>query len=94
MGSSRYRLRPFLPEALDDGILMRLAPLLKERLVRLGDATELLAFLTETDAAGNGPLRRRRARAEEGRTPPPPPMRSAAHGPCSRRWIPPTSAPT
>jgi glutamyl-tRNA synthetase len=29
---------------------MRLAPLLKERLVRLGDATELAAFLTETDA--------------------------------------------
>jgi glutamyl-tRNA synthetase len=29
---------------------MRLAPLLKERLVRLGDATELSAFLTETDA--------------------------------------------
>ena len=49
-GQLAYRLRPFLPEALDDGILMRLAPLLKERLVRLGDATELAAFLTETDA--------------------------------------------
>ena len=48
-GQLAYRLRPFLPEALDDGILMRLAPLLKERLVRLGDATELSAFLTETD---------------------------------------------
>jgi glutamyl-tRNA synthetase len=48
-GQLAYRLRPFLPEALDDGILMRLAPLLKERLVRLGDATELAAFLTETD---------------------------------------------
>ena len=48
-GQLAYRLRPFLPEQLDDGILMRLAPLLKERLVRLGDATELAAFLTETD---------------------------------------------
>jgi glutamyl-tRNA synthetase len=49
-GQLALRLRPFLPEALDDRILMRLAPLLKERLVRLGDATELSAFLTETDA--------------------------------------------
>jgi glutamyl-tRNA synthetase len=49
-GQLALRLRPFLPEALDDGILMRLAPLLKERLVRLADATELAAFLTETDA--------------------------------------------
>jgi glutamyl-tRNA synthetase len=49
-GQLALRLRPFLPEALDDGILMRLAPLLKERLVRLADATELSAFLTETDA--------------------------------------------
>jgi glutamyl-tRNA synthetase len=44
------RLRPFLPSALDDRLLMRLVPLLKERLVRLADATELAAFLTETDA--------------------------------------------
>ncbi|MGZ6255419.1 MAG: glutamate--tRNA ligase, partial [Candidatus Limnocylindria bacterium] len=49
-GQLALRLRPYLPAALDDGILMRLAPLLKERLVRLGDATELAAFLTETDA--------------------------------------------
>jgi glutamyl-tRNA synthetase len=49
-GQLALRLRPFLPKVLDDGILMRLAPLLKERLVRLGDATELAAFLTETDA--------------------------------------------
>jgi glutamyl-tRNA synthetase len=49
-GQLALRLRPFLPQALDDGILMRLAPLFKERLVRLGDATELAAFLTETDA--------------------------------------------
>jgi glutamyl-tRNA synthetase len=44
------RLRPFVPEALDDKMLLRMAPLLKERLVRLGDATQLAAFLTETDA--------------------------------------------
>ena len=48
-GQLAYRLRPFISDALDDDILMRLAPLLKERLVRLGDATELAAFLTETD---------------------------------------------
>jgi len=44
------RLRPFIPAALDDNMLLRLVPLLRERLVRLGDATELAAFLTETDA--------------------------------------------
>jgi nondiscriminating glutamyl-tRNA synthetase len=43
------RLRPYLPVALDDQSLLRLAPLLKERLVRLADATELAAFLTESD---------------------------------------------
>ena len=43
------RLRPYLPQALDDQSLLRLAPLLKERLVRLADATELAAFLTESD---------------------------------------------
>ena len=47
-GQLALRLRPFLPDRLDDGILMRLAPLLKERLVRLG--SDRLAFLTETDA--------------------------------------------
>jgi glutamyl-tRNA synthetase len=49
-GQLALRLRPFLPAELDDDIVMRLAPLLQERLVRLGDATELAAFLTETDA--------------------------------------------
>ena len=44
------RLRPFVPGALDDASLLRVVPLIKERIVRLGDATELLAFLTETDA--------------------------------------------
>jgi glutamyl-tRNA synthetase len=44
------RLRPFLPETLPDEQLLRLVPLLHERLVRLSDATELAAFLTETNA--------------------------------------------
>jgi glutamyl-tRNA synthetase len=44
------RLRPFIPDALDDASLVRVVPLIKERLVRLSDATELLAFLVEADA--------------------------------------------
>jgi glutamyl-tRNA synthetase len=44
------RLRPFLPDALDDQAVLRVTPLIKERLVRLADATELTAFLVETDA--------------------------------------------
>lgn len=44
------RLRPFLPEALADETVLRVVPLIKERLVRLGDAAELVAFLVETDA--------------------------------------------
>jgi nondiscriminating glutamyl-tRNA synthetase len=43
------RLRPFLPDALDDDSVLRVVPLIKERLVRLADAPELTAFLTETD---------------------------------------------
>jgi glutamyl-tRNA synthetase len=43
------RLRPFLPEALDDESVLRVVPLIKERLVRLADAPELVAFLWETD---------------------------------------------
>jgi glutamyl-tRNA synthetase len=43
------RLRPFLPDALDDDSVLRLVPLIKERLVRLADARELAAFLVETD---------------------------------------------
>ncbi len=48
------RLRSFVPDALDDASLLRVVPLIKERIVRLGDATELLAFLTETDAEVTG----------------------------------------
>jgi glutamyl-tRNA synthetase len=44
------RLRPFLPDALDDASVLRVVPLIKERLVRLNDAGELVAFLVETDA--------------------------------------------
>jgi glutamyl-tRNA synthetase len=44
------RLRPFLPDQMDDETIVRVAPLIKERLVRLGDAAELVAFLYETDA--------------------------------------------
>jgi nondiscriminating glutamyl-tRNA synthetase len=43
------RLRPFLPETLDDEAVVRVVPLIKERLVKLADARELVAFLTETD---------------------------------------------
>jgi glutamyl-tRNA synthetase len=43
------RLRPFLPDALDDASVVRVMPLIKERLVRLADATELVAFLVESD---------------------------------------------
>jgi glutamyl-tRNA synthetase len=43
------RLRPFVSEALDDRGLLAVAPLIKERLVRLADARELVAFLIETD---------------------------------------------
>ena len=32
------RLRPFLPEALDDEAVLRMVPLIKERLVKLADA--------------------------------------------------------
>jgi glutamyl-tRNA synthetase len=44
------RLRPFLPDALDDDAVVRVVPLIKERLVRLSDAGELVAFLIESDA--------------------------------------------
>jgi glutamyl-tRNA synthetase len=43
------RLRPFLPDALADASVLRVVPLIKERLVRLADAAELVAFLVETD---------------------------------------------
>jgi nondiscriminating glutamyl-tRNA synthetase len=48
------RLRPFLPDVLDDDSVLRVVPLIKERLVRLADAPELIAFLTETDDQVSG----------------------------------------
>lgn len=44
------RLRPFVPERFDDDALVRIVPLVKERMVRLGDVTDLAGFLWETDA--------------------------------------------
>jgi glutamyl-tRNA synthetase len=44
------RLRPFVPSALDDRAVLAVVPLIKERLVRLADAADLVAFLTEPDA--------------------------------------------
>ena len=43
------RVRPFLPDGLDDEAVLRVVPLIKERLVKLADARELVAFLTEAD---------------------------------------------
>ena len=43
------RLRPYVPDALDDRGLLAVIPLIKERMVRLADARELVAFLVETD---------------------------------------------
>ena len=44
------RLRPFLPERVSDGSILRLVPLVRERLVRLADVAPLVGFLFETDA--------------------------------------------
>ncbi len=44
------RLRRFVPDTLDDRGLVAVIPLIKERMVRLADASELVAFLIETDA--------------------------------------------
>jgi len=44
------RLRRFVSDALDDRGLVAVIPLIKERMVRLADARELVAFLIETDA--------------------------------------------
>jgi glutamyl-tRNA synthetase len=43
------RLRPWIPDAIRDEDLLRIVPVVKERLVRLGDVTELIAFLWEPD---------------------------------------------
>ena len=45
MSSWPCACRPFLPDALDDEAVLRVVPLIKERLVKLADARELVAFL-------------------------------------------------
>ena len=48
------RLRPWIPDAVTDADLRRLVPLIKERLVRLADAPELVGFVWEPDAVVAG----------------------------------------
>jgi len=43
------RLRPWVPVAVGDDDLLRIVPLAKERLVRLGDIVALAGFVWETD---------------------------------------------
>ena len=43
------RLRPWIPAAVADADLLRIVPLIKERMVRLGDATTLVGFVWEPD---------------------------------------------
>lgn len=43
------RLRPWVPEAVADADLMRLVPLVKERMVTLGDVVPLVSFAWEPD---------------------------------------------
>ena len=48
------RLRPFVPALLDDAAILRLVPLVRERLVRLADVVDLASFLWEPDAVVAG----------------------------------------
>ncbi|MGQ0607131.1 MAG: glutamate--tRNA ligase [Chloroflexota bacterium] len=43
------RLRPWVPDAIRDDDLLRLVPLIKERLVKLGDVPGLIGFVWEPD---------------------------------------------
>ncbi|MEO7296847.1 MAG: glutamate--tRNA ligase [Candidatus Limnocylindria bacterium] len=43
------RLRPWVPAEIRDDDLLRLVPLIKERLVKLGDVPELIGFVWEPD---------------------------------------------
>ena len=43
------RLRPFAPDAVGDADLLRVVPLVKERLVRLGELSDLIGFVWEAD---------------------------------------------
>ena len=48
------RLRPWVPDAVSDDDVLRVVPLVKERLVRLGDVTELIGFVWEPDGVVAG----------------------------------------
>jgi glutamyl-tRNA synthetase len=48
------RLRSWVPEAVADDDLLRMVPLIKERLVRLGDVDDLIGFAWEPDAVVAG----------------------------------------
>ncbi|MEO5987184.1 MAG: glutamate--tRNA ligase [Candidatus Limnocylindria bacterium] len=43
------RLRPWVPDAIADDGLLRLVPLIKERIVKLGDVPDLIGFVWEPD---------------------------------------------
>ncbi len=43
------RLRPFAPDGIGDADLLRIVPLVKERLVRLGELTDLVGFVWDPD---------------------------------------------
>jgi len=43
------RLRPFVSDRVPDAELLRMVPLVRERLVRLSDVTELIGFVSESD---------------------------------------------
>jgi glutamyl-tRNA synthetase len=45
------RLRPFAPDEVADADLLRVVPLVKERLVRLGELNDLIGFVWEADDA-------------------------------------------
>ena len=60
------RLRSWVPEAVADDDLLRMVPLIKERLVRLGDVDELIGFAWEPDAVVAGWYAPEQLIAEEG----------------------------
>ena len=49
MSSSRCACAAWVPAAVADEDLLRMVPLVKERLVKLGDVVELLGFVWEPD---------------------------------------------
>ena len=61
------RLRPWVPDAVADDDLLRMVPLVKERLVTLGDVVELLGFAWEPDEVVAVVVRAGAADSQEGR---------------------------